>query len=547
MRLFNLPDAILCIPLFHFKTAYPMIRPLLLSRLLLLSLVFVCTHAALVAQSAYVRSLALNPFHADVQPIPATGGYLLASRIYVGFTPTMIFMELDSFSRTQATYGYTSLEELEVMSLIPLAGGNYAGIGGGADSSGTSALTLLVDAQGQVSQVRLYNRGGHSRWGDGVGLPDSGFVAVGSDYDLFSESAIIARFDAQGDTLWYRTLTSPNSSLEFEGVTLLPDGDLMVIGSYYNDTLPGSDGFLTRFSPNGTLRWSRRIPTTSSTFASDIVLSGNKLFVSINTEDSSSGYYNIGVAAFDTAANGIWATMLRGYNDGASRTLTLTATGDPLLLGHYDTLSGYNASLAAFSSTGSLLWAKGYDLHGEAEMLNVHALSGGRYLLVAEEYTSNEPLHLIQTLADGLMPGPCNSVTPSYQPSPLTFTAVPLPVNLQGGTILVSPVIATSNPTIDNLLNCDAVAIDPGKALLPAQLVPHPMREGARLVLPVGIRPEGATLQVMDMGGRMVDMSPQMTADGFELQRNGLAAGLYAYQIFQDGVRVVAGKLVLVD
>lgn len=502
----------------------------------------------LSAQNGFIRSIPLNPFHADVQPVPATGGYLLASRFYDSIVPTMVFMELDSACRTQAIHGYASTSELELIQMIPLTGGNFAGVGGGTDSLGSAAFSLLVSAQGQVSQARLLQRAYFSGWWDGTAMPDGGFVAVGTMNDFQEDYSLIARFNAQGDTLWTRIIHIAGELLEFTGVTAVPGGDLMVVGNYYDGQSNANDAMLVRFSPAGDLRWARRCPTNRSMYASDILASGTKLFVSINTENLSSGDYSSGMVAFDTAATASWATELGGFADAGTRTLRLTPSGNPLLLGYYDTSVGYNAHLAALDgSTGGLLWARGYDLNGEADLLQALPLSGGRYLLLAEEYASSDPIHLIATMQDGIVPGPCNSVVPNFQPTPLTFTTVPLAVTVQRGMSVNTPVLTPVVPVVDNILNCEPVAVDPARAQVPVQVLPHPMQTSARVVLPADLDWTGAVIQVTDMGGRSVDMAATPTREGFELHRNGLPAGLYAYQVLQGGLRVAAGKLVLQD
>jgi len=125
------------------------------------------------------------------------------------------------------------------------------------------------------------------------------------------------------------------------------------------------------------------------------------------------------------------------------------------------------------------------------------------------------------------------------------MTAAPLSPTVGSGMGLNTVLIQVTHPTIDNLLNCEPVGIASGKDLLPAQVVPHPMRHSARLVLPLDLDTEGATLQVSDMTGRQVALVTARSSDGFELQRNGLPAGLYAYQVLQEGKLVASGKLVL--
>jgi hypothetical protein len=505
--------------------------------------------ALLPAQNGFIRSIPLNPFNADVQPIPATGGYLLASRFYDSIVPTMVFMELDAFGRTLAVHGHPSIPELEIISLEPLAGGNYVGVGVGTDAVGDGALSLLVNAQGQVSQPRQLTYNGYFYWYEAVAMPDSGFVAIGQGSIVLDDDyATIARFDRNGDTLWTRMISRTGESFEFSGVNLLPGGDLMAVGNLFDPVSNKSEVILVRLSPNGGIRWAKRWSTSNGLYAVDLKRVGTKLFTALNTEDATGNVYNMGMAAMDTAGNVAWATNLGGYADAGTAHLSLSANGQPLLLGYHETSVGYNASMAALdASTGNLLWARGYDLNGEADLFQALPLSGGRYFLLAEEYSSADPIHIIETMQDGMIPGPCASLTPAFQPAPLTITTLPLTVSVRAGMSVTVPVLGTSSPVVDNILNCEPVAVDPARAQVPVQVLPHPMQTSARAVLPADFDRAGALIQVTDLHGRAVDMLATRTDDGFELHRNGLAAGLYAYQILQGGRRVAAGKLVLQD
>lgn len=514
------------------------------SKSLIWGLVLLCLPALLPAQG-FIRSIAMNPYNADIQPIPATGGYLLASRIYDGATPTMVFMELDSFCRTQATYGLATAEELEVLKLVPLTTGNFVALGTGADTVGSRALSYLVNAQGNPGNLLIASSGIVTYWVDGVGLPGGGFVAVGSSFDFAGSYSIVAGFDALGDTLWTRKVSIANEFLDAAAIDLLPGGDLIVCGSYNNGLTARTDIVLLRFTPSGTLRWAKRYAGNTSNYPSDITTSGSKVYVAVSTTDTVTSTYGMGVAAFDTAGNPTWGTELGGYLDAGSSRVIADASGNPLLLGYHDTLAAYNATMASLSNTGALQWARSYDLHGEAFPLTGLPLSGDRYLLLVEESTSTEPIHLIQTAADGLVNGPCNSLVPAFTTAAMTMTGAAFSPVLGSGMSLTTVILSPTNPTIDNLLNCEPVGIASGKDLLPAQIVPHPMHTSARLVLPLDFDTEGATLQVTDMAGRQVALTAERDADGFTLQRNGLAAGLYGYQVLQGGRLVASGKLVL--
>jgi hypothetical protein len=501
----------------------------------------------LPAQNAFVRSLPLSPFSGDIQPVPATGGYLLASLFYDGPTSTMILMELDAFCRTQAIHGVTSSEELEFIGLVPLAGGNFGGYGLAYNGDGYG-FTALVDAQGNVSQPRMLGFTPYDYFFGGVALPDSGFAVVGLGEASFqNEWALAARLNAQGDTVWTRAYAIMGEDLELNAVDVLPGGDLIAVGTHGYGAQDDSGLLLWRVSPNGQLVWAKSYATSRNLFAHDIRVSGNKVFVAFSTEDPISFDANMGIAAFDAAGGVSWAQELGGFQEAGGSALHLSAAGEPLLLGYYESSAGFDASMAALDANGNLLWARGYGLNGDAYPLSVLAQPGGTHLMLAVESTSTSPLRLIQTLQDGLIPGPCNSLNPAFLPTSLSLTVSNLSPFVFSGSDLLVPVLGSSSPAIANTLACDAVAIEAASAQAVAQVVPQPMGESSRIVLSLDAAREGLALQVTDLAGRAVDMKVQATSDGFLLHRNGLPAGLYAYQVLHDGLRVAAGKVWVAD
>ena len=68
----------------------------------------------------------------------------------------------------------------------------------------------------------------------------------------------------------------------------------------------------------------------------------------------------------------------------------------------------------------------------------------------------------------------------------------------------------------------------------------------AQLRLPAGNR-SGIQLLLHDLGGKTLVPSVTPTADGLEIQRGGLPAGLYSYQVLQGGQRIASGKLWIAD
>jgi hypothetical protein len=90
------------------------------------------------------------------------------------------------------------------------------------------------------------------------------------------EDAFVARYGADGETLWVRAITDP-WGVEALGVGTRSDGSIVVSGLFFSDAVFGAgeanettlsvqgylDAFLACYDADGSLRWARQIPATA--------------------------------------------------------------------------------------------------------------------------------------------------------------------------------------------------------------------------------------------------------------------------------------------
>ncbi|MEM7039337.1 MAG: T9SS type A sorting domain-containing protein, partial [Bacteroidota bacterium] len=76
---------------------------------------------------------------------------------------------------------------------------------------------------------------------------------------------------------------------------------------------------------------------------------------------------------------------------------------------------------------------------------------------------------------------------------------------------------------------------------------PHPIHENAKLTISGGSLHEGYDFYIFDLAGKVIFEAKGLTQEEIGLQRNGLASGLYHYQIIQSGLRLYTGRLMFLD
>ena len=120
--------------------------------------------------------------------------------------------------------------------VVKLNDGNFAILGGSANSStGTSdGYILKVDQIGDPIWTKKYipTHGSQSLWWGQV-LADGTIVAAGqtTNTDDDSQAGWLIKTDANGDTLWTRTF-NPSSLIDrFLNMLVMPNGDIVMVGS----------------------------------------------------------------------------------------------------------------------------------------------------------------------------------------------------------------------------------------------------------------------------------------------------------------------------
>jgi hypothetical protein len=113
------------------------------------------------------------------------------------------------------------------------------------------ALLFASDALAQGWTLRLDEGPTDSAY-DVAALPDGGFVAVGyTSGPSPSLDAFAVRTDASGEVVWTRRIERSAYSERAYRVLVLPDGDLLLIGTAYFQATAGNRGWMVRLTASG--------------------------------------------------------------------------------------------------------------------------------------------------------------------------------------------------------------------------------------------------------------------------------------------------------
>jgi fibronectin type 3 domain-containing protein len=256
---------------------------------------------------------------------------------------------------------------------------NFGGVG---PSSGAITKCNALDRSGNLVVVgsMYYN----VDFGTGV-LSSTG-----------GQDAFVAKYSASGQCLWARHLGNVSSDLA-NGVAVDSSGNILVLGSVSGSPNPGmldfgtglvqcyggSDILLVKYSPAGSVLWSKVFGGTGSDVGTsiavdsndNILLTGTHAFFGTGVDFGGGvlptyGQQDVFIAKLNSSGNYIWATSYGGSDSDMVTSLAVDPAGNVIIGGHFRSTANFgsgnvtsagdtDAFIGKYSGTnGSNLWFK---------------------------------------------------------------------------------------------------------------------------------------------------------------------------------------------
>lgn len=196
----------------------------------------------------------------------------------------------------------------------------------------------------------------------------------GAAYDAY-----FRKYSPEGGVVWGRQFGT-NGIDQTGEVVIGPNGDLYAVGSTTGDLFDarvgGHDVWVTRYSPDGDLIWSRQFGSPANDFGDSIVVNqAGEVFLSVYT-DGDLGAANLGesdVALMKLDPNGdlLWTEQFGTEGDEVLTDLALDPQGNVFLAGWTQGGSFVGvasptdvAYIALYNTAGKRLWLREFDADG---------------------------------------------------------------------------------------------------------------------------------------------------------------------------------------
>ena len=228
--------------------------------------------------------------------------------------------------------------------IAQLPDSSYAvtGSSGGFSGSSSQAYLMLIDSLGN----RLWTKD-YGGWGDDIGvrvfhLPGDGFFIAGytgstveGDFDF-----VVYKTDEQGDLQWEKKYGGSNWEI-LNDAKLLSDGGLILVGQTEGPTTDGVDIYMVRTNASGDTLWTKTISTPEDDIAYAVDTLSSSEFV-IGGDMGDGGVVKGMVATFNNDGTPDW---LKFYDqNGISMLRDLVVYHNKIYFGGalYDSQSQYN-------------------------------------------------------------------------------------------------------------------------------------------------------------------------------------------------------------
>ena len=275
------------------------------------------------------------------------------------------------------TYG----EQVYVTGVVELSGGDIAVIGHSTydtnDQGSPRSFIAKFSSTGTLLWLRDGTRDAFQY--DVVAAADGSITTVG--FTTVAEGAggndaVLMNFSASdGSVNWSRLLGGTSSDIGYD-LAVLTDGNYVIGGKTQSYTAGGDDAFIAGYSSTGTFQWMKTVGGVNTDETMDISAAPDGGFAVLS---SLAAQPNIS----KHSANGslTWSSQITS-GIGEFNGIAVTQSGDVVVSGFYSLIG--DVQLAAFNSSGSLIYSGGFAESGVDYSYDVADTSDGGFVIIGD-------------------------------------------------------------------------------------------------------------------------------------------------------------------
>ena len=431
---------------------------------------------------------------------------------------------------------------------------------------GINNSVLKIDKQGNIVKKRKYSYPGlyfQAYPYNSVVLENNTIVCCGQAKDTSNKvTGIVVCVDKYSlDTLWFRNYQSPDSIGAYQfsentAIKSVPQGGYIVTGNYHNNIMGNLRSFLMKIDSVGNVEWRRVYGDVTGLFDVELTNDGGGVFL------NPFGYNTINLRKTDSFGNLDWQvpinTGMTGWSDASSISLSQNNT----IIGARTYMYNNNISnpLMGFNifkvdlMTKQILWDKTYLIYNTIECISLHqaigveTLPNGDIIIsgTANRYGHDAVILKLNSNGDSLW---CKSY--DYHPDNWDCQLNDLILTDDGGFLGVGFFSDQNSGWTAWMFKTDANGVVGWESPTSTELVanvkvwPNPAKSFTTLEF------DKPLIQSLDikvyntLGQMLLQRKIEKGASRIKLDLSGFAAGLYYYELQNQGQIKGSGKFVL--
>lgn len=270
-----------------------------------------------------------------------------------------------------------------------------------------NALALKYDTGGQSAWTNVYYNGqgdNADNVRDMVRDASGNLYLAGYSFSKSSDRDLLTiKLNANGDTLWTRTLDGSSSGTdEALGVAIDPAGNI-IIGGFAKNSGVSYDFFIAKYNPNGDTLFTRiyNSALNKSDKAADFALDAAGNIYLTGRSDVGAGLitnYDMLTVKFTNSGNLAWAKTFNSasINEDKGERIAIDAAGNVNVAGRIWNGTDFDIVLLQYNSAGTQQWFQVISGTGE-DKPNAMVLDGSNNIYVAGSKSSATGLDFLTT------------------------------------------------------------------------------------------------------------------------------------------------------
>jgi len=238
---------------------------------------------------------------------------------------------------------------------------------------------------------------------------DNGYIIAGEthSYGAGESDVWLIKTDANGDTLWTKTIGGPHYDDGYSVQQTTDGGYIIAGGTYKFSPLGNWDVYLIKTDASGNTLWTKSFGGTEGDYGYSVQQTTDGGYIIAGyTESYSVGESDVWLIKTDANGNTLWTKTFGGTEKDYGRSVQQTADGGYIIAGYTESYGagGYDVWLIKTEANGNTLWTKTFGGTDEDKAYSVQQTADGGYIIAG--YTASYgagryDVYLIKTGADG--------------------------------------------------------------------------------------------------------------------------------------------------